>query len=210
VGNERMPHQTGTADTHGARGWLAWSDGGRQERFRTRPTASQPAVAERTAAAELSPFPVRVGGELGDELGGRNLLACSENWLQGGEQSDALGWLVALVRQVDRRGARPLGPKAPGDVSDRQQQTPVRRHPVAEARRHNRICILKQQSIIGGPAHELRRSVVKSSSSTWRKSATCSLGSFGHSVQTMARLAIVSGKFRPSMPMTLGQNASNS
>src|SRR5215813_9778905 len=129
-------------------------------------------LAERTAAAELSPFPVRVGGELGDELGGRNLLACSENWLQGGEQSDALGWLVALVRQVHRRGARRLGPKAPGDVSDRQQQTPVRRHPVAEARRHNRICILKQQSIIGGPAHELRRSVVKSSSSTWRKSAT--------------------------------------
>src|SRR6516165_7588085 len=44
-------------------------------------------LAERTAAAELSPFPVRVGSELGDELGGRNLLARSEDWLEGREQS---------------------------------------------------------------------------------------------------------------------------
>src|SRR5262249_56054122 len=44
AGNERMRHQTGTADTHGARGWLAWSDGERQERFRTPPTAPQAAV----------------------------------------------------------------------------------------------------------------------------------------------------------------------
>src|SRR5262245_42352872 len=55
-------------------------------------------LAERTAAAEPSPVPVRVGRELGDELGGRNLLTRSENRLQGGEQSEALGWLVAPVR----------------------------------------------------------------------------------------------------------------
>src|SRR5215471_12349294 len=151
-------------------------------------------LAERTAAAELSPFPVRVGGELGDELGGRNLLARSENRMQGGEQSEALGWLVALVRQFHRRGARPLGPKAPGDVSDRQQQAPVRRHPVAETRRHDRICILEQHGVIGGPAYELAPQRCEVSSSTWRKSATCSLSSFGHSMQTMARLAVALGK----------------
>src|SRR5262245_27915150 len=82
------------------------------------PTAREAGAlgGKRAAAAELSPFSVRVGGELGHELGGRNLLARSENRLQGGEQSEALRWLVALVRQVHRRGARPLGPRAAGDV----------------------------------------------------------------------------------------------
>ena len=77
-------------------------------------------LADWTAVAEFGPFLVWVGGELGNELGGRNLLARSEDRLQGGEQSEALGWLVALVRQFHRRGARPLGKKAPGGVSDRQ------------------------------------------------------------------------------------------
>src|SRR5262249_56344369 len=44
AGNEQTSHQTETADTHGARAWHAWTDGERQERFRTRPAARRPGV----------------------------------------------------------------------------------------------------------------------------------------------------------------------
>ena len=126
-------------------------------------------------APEVTPFAVRVGGERGNELGGRDVLARGEYRMQGVEQPAPLGRTMALAESVTAALRACLG------------QVPPARSAIANSRRQFvRKRLLNPAGMTGSrpsasqrcppPTAEPCAAARKSCRQMWRKSSIRSSG----------------------------------